>query len=387
MIRKIALSLLFLYSLTSNAQAPAFEEMNFDLDSSTTAYKPAKNYVFTKSKKGSGAMAKVSSIDSVANFPVNEIVLVFSETSSEDINDRETSNQERWENLLKTYPAIFQFSTVFKNHCQLNFKGDTTGFKAKQGFYVYYTPPAPKKEPVSVKTEEPKKVIEAPKEVKKEEKKKATEDDKKVANNKKEEKKEEKKETKTETKKEEKVAKTTETAKKEDPKKEDENSELVEGPETTTEISEADFKPKKKVGYSKPRKAKDAKACRTACYGSSDEELFNFFVDNITLTKKQRRHSKQLVSMVRLQLSFDGSIKKAMVTGTNKDLNDLVTNAIKQMDLWNPTVKNGITVKSEVRFTLKYSKDKKGLVPEEMNVNPKLAPKCKCVPDSEIFPD
>jgi hypothetical protein len=91
--------------------------------------------------------------------------------------------------------------------------------------------------------------------------------------------------------------------------------------------------------------------------------------------------------MVRLQLNFDGNIKKAMVTGTNTELNELVTNAIKQMDLWNPTVKNGITVKSEVRFTLKYNKEKKGLVPEEMTINPRLAPKCKCVPDSEIFPD
>ncbi|MCA0428901.1 MAG: hypothetical protein LCH32_00200 [Bacteroidetes bacterium] len=55
--------------------------------------------------------------------------------------------------------------------------------------------------------------------------------------------------------------------------------------------------------------------------------------------------------------------KKAMVTGTNTELNETVTNAIKQMDLWNPTVKNGITVKSEVRFTLKYNKDKKDLIP------------------------
>jgi len=52
-----------------------------------------------------------------------------------------------------------------------------------------------------------------------------------------------------------------------------------------------------------------------------------------------------------------------MVTGTNTELNETVTNAIKQMDLWNPTVKNGITVKSEVRFTLKYNKDKKDLIP------------------------
>jgi|LakMenE01Jun11ns_1017448.scaffolds.fasta_scaffold9958801_6 hypothetical protein len=385
MIRKIALSFLFFYSIATQAQAPTFDEMNFDLDSSSTAYKPAKNYVFTKSKKGSGAMVKVNTIDSIANFPVNEIVLVFSETSPEDINDRETSNQERWENLLKTYPAIFQFSTVFKNHCQSNFKGDTAGFKAKQGFYIYYTPPAPKKvEPVVVaKVEEVKKTTEPLKEEKKksepEEKKKPIKEEKV-----KEEKiKEEPKKT-NETKKEEKPDK---NKKEETNKKDDDGGELVEGPETTTEISEADFKPKKKAGYSKPRKAKDPKACRTACYGNNDEDLINFFVTNVTLTKKQRRHAGKVGSMVRLQLNFDGNIKKAMVTGTNTELNELVTNAIKQMDLWNPTVKNGITVKSEVRFTLKYNKEKKGLVPEEMTINPRLAPKCKCVPDSEIFPD
>jgi hypothetical protein len=365
-----------------NAQAPTFDEMNFDIDSSSTAYKPGKNFAFTKSKKGSGAMAKISKIDSISKFPINEIVLVFSETSTDDITERDAENQARWENLLITYPDIFQFSTVFKNHCQYNYKGDTTGFKVIQGFYIYYTPPAPKKAVVVEKKEEP--VAVKPTETKKEETKKVEVEEKK-APNKKEEKKVEISTNKTEEKKE--VKKEETKTKTEVAKKEDDGGEFVEGPEATTEISENDFKAKKKVGYNKPKKAKDPKACRPAFYGNYDDDLNNFFISSITLTKKQRRHSKQLVSMVRLQLNFDGSIKKAMVTGTNTELNETVTNAIKQMDLWNPTVKNGITVKSEVRFTLKYNKDKKGLIPEEMMVNPRLAPKCKCVPDSDIFAD
>lgn len=377
--------ILILTILISNlkAQAPTFDEMNFDIDSSLTAYKPGKNFAFTKSKKGSGAMAKISKIDSIAKFPVNEIVLVFSETSTDDITERDAENQARWENLLISYPDIFQFSTVFKNHCQYNYKGDTVGFKATQGFYIYYTPPAPKKETAPVKVEEKKEIAKVEKTENKPKEEKVT-----VIAKENQPKNEDKKETKktepvvhTNSKQENTKVKTDSN------KKEDDGGEFVEGPEATTEINENDFKTKKKVGYNKPKKAKDPKACRPAFYGNYDDDLNNFFVSSITLTKKQRRHSKQLVSMVRIQLNFDGSIKKAMVTGTNTELNETVTNAIKQMDLWNPTVKNGITVKSEVRFTLKYNKDKKGLIPEEMMVNPRLAPKCKCVPDSELFAD
>lgn len=377
--------ILILAILISNlkAQAPTFDEMNFDIDSSLTAYKPGKNFAFTKSKKGSGAMAKLSKIDSIAKFPVNEIVLVFSETSTEDITERDAENQARWENLLISYPDIFQFSTVFKNHCQYNYKGDTVGFKATQGFYIYYTPPAPKKETAPVKVEEKKEIAKVEKTENKPKEEKVTLSAKEN---------QPKNEDKKDTKKTEPVVHTNSKqentkVKTDSNKKEDDGGEFVEGPEATTEINENDFKTKKKVGYNKPKKAKDPKACRPAFYGNYDDDLNNFFVSSITLTKKQRRHSKQLVSMVRIQLNFDGSIKKAMVTGTNTELNETVTNAIKQMDLWNPTVKNGITVKSEVRFTLKYNKDKKGLIPEEMMVNPRLAPKCKCVPDSELFAD
>jgi hypothetical protein len=85
-------------------------------------------------------------------------------------------------------------------------------------------------------------------------------------------------------------------------------------------------------------------------------------------------------------LNFDGSIKKAMVTGTNEELNVLVSAAIKNMNLWNPAVKGGVTIKSQVKMTLKYDKETKGMKPFEMMITPRPNPKCtKCISDAEIF--
>ncbi len=75
-----------------------------------------------------------------------------------------------------------------------------------------------------------------------------------------------------------------------------------------------------------------------------------------------------------------------MVNGANKDLNDLVSMAVKNMDLWNPAVKNGLTVKSEVKITLKYDKSTKAIKPMEIIITPRPNPKCnKCLSDTEIF--
>jgi hypothetical protein len=297
-------------------------------------------------------------------------VLVYTEDNPSDLENRETYNRERWENLLSTYPEFFQFSTNYKNFCQ---QGASEIFKQKQGFYIYFKG----KQQEVAKTEQPKA----------EEKKageKVAKEEKKQPESRKEEKKEEKKS--------EKENKKEEVVKKEEKKKEEpvENTQSSGGGEEKTEtLSEADFKSKpKKEGFSKPRRSKDPKGCRPPCYEGGDDDLNNFFKDQIQLTKKEKRHKSDLVCVVRIQLNFDGSIKKAMVQGTNEMLNTKVTGAIKAMNNWNPAVKAGITVKSEVKFTLKYDKPTKAMRPSEFSITPRPNPKCqKCISDSEMFAD
>jgi len=158
----------------------------------------------------------------------------------------------------------------------------------------------------------------------------------------------------------------------------------VEGAVETVAV---EIKPKR-AGYKKPKVSKDKKACRPPCYGYGEEDLNNFFKDQIVLSKKQRRSVKGSASIAKLSLNFDGSIKKAMVNGANAQLNELVTVALKNMDLWNPAVKAGVTVKSEVKITLKYDKSTKAIKPFEIMITPRPNPKCtECKTDSEIFGD
>jgi hypothetical protein len=56
------------------------------------------------------------------------------------------------------------------------------------------------------------------------------------------------------------------------------------------------------------------------------------------------------------------------------------------MEAWNPAVKGGFSVKSEVKITLKYDKSTKAIKPFEVAITPRPAPKClECKSDSEIF--
>ncbi len=379
----IFVSLLFCSAMM--AQAPTYDDMVFDEEEIASAYKyTGKNYIVLKSKKGAGGMPKTSSGDSIKSFEITDIVLVFTETTEDAAEKREENNRERWENLLATYPEFFQFTTNYKNICQCAMGGDGEALKSTQGFYVYYKAPAPKPAVAAAPPKEEKQEV---KEVAKvEEKKEPVKETKEVKETKKaeepvKEKKEEKKE----------VAKVEKKETKAEPKVEEEKEEdlnaVTEGPKQTASIDLSTVH-KKKAGYSKPRKAKDAKACRPPFYGTGDEDLHTFFKDNIVLTKKQRRQVKGDASILKLSLNFDGSIKKAQVNGANTALNDLVSLAVKNMDLWNPAVKGGLTVKSEVKITLKYDKATKAIKPMEVAITPRPNPKCtKCLSDSEIFGD
>lgn len=371
------------------AQTPTYDELEFELDSVTTSYKASgKNYVLIRSKRGDGGVNRTPQADAILSSEVTEIVLVFTETDPGDIAEREEANQERWENLLKTYPELFQFSTTYKSLCQCKINGDAEAFKQSQGFYVYVNGEVPKADaPENPKPEETKaaspKVEEKKMEV-------AKVEDKKVETPKTADKKiEDKKET-------EKSTTDNASVKKAEPVKEDVREPVKETAKETVREEETPVvkevvvskpKPQKKPSVAKARRAKDPKACRMACYEGGYESLDNFFKENIKLTKKERRKVKKSIAILKLQLNLDGSIKKSIVTGSDERFNAMVQGAANAMNNWNPTVKSGVTVKSEVKITLKYDKSTKSIKPFEVAVIPKLAPKCKCVSDAELFGD
>jgi len=404
-------------------QEPSFYDLNFSLDSTTTPYKSSNsNYVFIRSKRGTEPVKATLSGDSIKSFAIQQIVLVFSESSTSEIENRESYNQERWENLMPTYPEFFQTTTTYKNICQCSQDAASPSYKEVQGFYIYYTPKPgsqPKKEVEVVKTEmpkpiEPKKDIESIKKVeptkakdvvakveeikpvegvKKEEPKKEIEvvkaETPKVIEPKKEVVKEEPKKVVEVTKKEEpkkgkevvakvEEVKPVEVVKTEEPKKEAEATTPVNN--DNTEIVN-DSKSKAPIPNGKPRKAKDPKACRTACYGNGDNDLNDFLRENVVITKKMKRDDVDL----KLQLNVDGTIKKIVAVGDNDELNKLVEAAVKDM-VWNASVRSGLTIKSEVKMILKYDKKTKSLIAEELMVNPRLGPKCMtCTSDDELF--
>lgn len=387
-MRSLFILLFFVLTIAAYSQTPTYDDITFDEEEIASAFKgSSKQHITLKSKKGTGGMPKVPEADALKGADITDIILVFTETTEDAAATREENNRERWENLLATYPEFFQFATNYKNICQCAMGGDAESLKPTQGFYIYYKTAAEKaaekaaaqaakekaaaEEAAAAKKEAEKKTVKEEKEEKKKEEKKREEKEEKVSKKEKEKEveqpKEEKKKKKEEEKKEEEVVET---------------STAVEGAEETVTV---EIKPKRQ-GYKKPKVSKDKKACRPPCYGSSDEDLHNFFKEQIVLDKKMRRAVKGSQCIVKLSLNFDGSIKKALVNGTNAKLNALVTTALSSMDLWYPAVKGGVTVKSEVKLTLQYDKSSKAIKPIEVMITPRPNPKCtECKTDAELF--
>jgi flagellar biosynthesis GTPase FlhF len=388
-MRSLFILLCCIITTISYSQTPTYDDITFDEEEIGAAFKASsKQHITLKSKKGTGGMPKVPEADALKGADVTDIILVFSETTEDAAATREENNRERWENLLSTYPEFFQFSTNYKNVCQCAMGGDAEALKTTQGFYIYYKTAeqkaAEKAAQQAAKAAAEKKEIEAAKTSEKKEEKKET----KKEESKKEESKKEEKVAKSEKKEKEKEVeqpKEEKKKKKEEEKKEEEDVETstaIEGQEETVTV---EIKPKRQ-GYKKPKVSKDKKACRPPCYGNSDEDLHIFFKEQIVLDKKTRRAVKGSQCIVKLSLNFDGSVKKALVNGTNTKLNAMVTAALSSMDLWYPAVKGGVTVKSEVKLTLQYDKSTKAIKPMEIMITPRPNPKCtECKTDAEIF--
>lgn len=379
-LKPLLLAALFAVCLPLSAQTPNYDDMTMESDEMETTFRPSgKNYVFLRSKRGSGGMNKTSAGDSIKGFPITDIVLVFTEVNESAFEEREDANKERWENLMRAYPEYFQTNTNYKSLCQCKIGGDSISFKKAQGFYVYFTPQAaPKKaEPVAVKTEEKKAEPAKVAEPKKEAATKTTATPEPV----------EAVQTPAKTaepaKTENRPVETTVTqapAPKEEVKEEP-------APEESSSASATETKTvKKSTGAIKPRRARDSKACRPACYGGGQDDLNSYFKTNMALAKKERKKFKKLSSVASIQLNVDGSIKKVKVTGENETLNKKVEAAVNNMNNWNAAVKNGVTVKAEVKITLKYDKSSKSMQPAEIALIPRPNPKCtQCMSDSEIF--
>ncbi len=356
---------------------PSYYDLNFENDSVRTAFKsPTENYVFVRSKRGVDGVNQTAEADAIRNGTIQKIVLVFSEDSPEDLENREEYNMERWDNLILTYPEFFQEKTKYKNVCQCTPDAGNDSFKEAQGFYIYY------------------KTAEKP--VVKEEKK-AEPEQKAVAVEKKEEPQKPLKAAEVvvpavavttgavATISEEKPAKEPEK-KSETPVNANENK-VVESPDTEEE-EKTTTKPAvvaKKPSSNKPRRAKDPKACRPAFYGNGDEDLDAFFLNSFMLDKKQKKQAKKVEAELRIQLNVDGSVKRVIVICDNAEFKSMFEKTIMGMGNWNAAVRGGVTIRSEVRLKIKYDKESKGFKKYEMTVNPKPGPKCKMQTDEELF--
>jgi len=343
-MKKIFILFLSLIAGSAMAQPSSYTDLVFENTDSLKSYVPerGKHYVYVMPSASTEEVAKNSRLDSISGFRILKIVLAYPETADKENAETADQVQQRWDNLMSSYYVYFKApDTKFKNVYLTE--------RAGQGFYIYYDggKGKPVKETAAKEEKEEKKKKE--KVVKEEEKPKETE-----------------KKTKEKEKKDE-------TAKHSDEVK---------------HSGSGDTKPavvKAAPHFDKPMRAKDPKACRLPCYGGGDEDLMAFFKDNITLSKKQSRHGKDLVSMVKIQLNFDGTIKKTFVTGANEHLNKQVEEAINMMNPWNPAVKGGITVKSEIKMTLKYDYDTHAMRPSDTVITPRLGAQCKCIPDEEMF--
>lgn len=380
----------FVVAGISAVAQPSFYDLTFLSDSTTSPYAAEGTYVYMKSKRGDAGMPTTEEGDAIKSSEITKIILVFSEDSPEALENRESYNQERWDNLISTYPEYFQEKTKYKNICQCSPEAGGDNFKAVQGFYIFYkgagpaptTPPPaePKKEPVAVAKNDPPKADPPKADPPKADPPKA---DPPKADP-----------PKVDPPKSEPIPVKSEPVVNNDPPKSEETPAPAVAPKAPAkkaasddeEVVESKSSSKKRAGYgNKPRKAKDPKACRPACYGYGEEDLVAFFKD-ITLTKKQKRKAKKYQADLRIALHFDGTIKKVTLTGGNNDeLNALINEALKSMNPWNPAVKGGVAIKSEVRMTIKFDKETKTFKPFNILINPKPNPKCKCASDSEIF--
>jgi hypothetical protein len=326
------------------AQTHQFSELSFkSTDSIKGTYHAdkLKKFIYVTSKFGSDEVKQLNQLDSISSFFISKIVLVYSEFHKAEKFNQAHLNLNRWQNLYKTYPSFFNTGlTSYQNVCQYGIKTDSVAKKLTHGFYVYYEN---RSDPVVRKREinEIHRLLE------------------KLGVN------------------------ANDTA-----EVESATSSEVKKTEDSVSTESIAINPSKskKSKFKKPMRAKDPRACRQPFYQTGKTDLSDFFKENIQLTEKQlrKRNRKKLEAEIRLQLEYNGAIRYADISSTDQKLIAEIGKVLSLMGVWNPAVKNGITIKSEVKFKIKCTDADKMELLGEVYV-PKTLAKCAFTPDEELF--
>ena len=320
--------LLAAFTFSLKGQIPALPEITSDTVRGAYQVKLNEPYIFIASSFGSEKIENSQRLDSVSGFYISEIVLVYSAYRKADLFDQASLNNARWEHLGSTYPSLFlNGPTRFANVCQQGQLSDTAARQLKHGFYIYFRNRSDSAKRNLEITELSRMMLAM-------------------------------------------GIDTSESAREEPLAKE---KEISINPES-----------RKHPKFKKPLRAKDPKACRQAFYGTGIEDLELFFKEKIRLTARQKRKPRKLLAEVRLRLDYNGFIKSAYILCADKKLIDQVRVALSDMNVWNPAVKNGLTVKSDVKFNLHMLGD--GTIGLQGGITvPRSLANCGTAPDSELF--
>jgi hypothetical protein len=321
---------LLLLVASARAQNPGLEEINFErADTIQGIYQASHNrpYVFIATSFGSNALEKVASLDSVSGFLISEVVLVYSEFRKAESFSQQKLNAARWQRLFREYPGIFSTgNTRYRNVCQAGVQSDTAARQLTHGFYIYFENRADEKKR-NVEIAEISSLV---------------------------------------------TALGIDT------------SETVEERSSPAELIHSPAADAKHSRYRKPMRTIDPKACRQPFYEGGTDALNDHFKEKILLTKKQLRKRSKLVAEVKLRLDYSGIIRSASIMTANKQLVEQLKGAISTMKMWKPAIRNGITIKCDLKFTLSCDDEGKMVLHGNIIV-PRTVLECGTDPDEKLF--
>jgi hypothetical protein len=285
--------------------------------------------IFIASAFASEKVVSTTKLDSVRNFLIREIVLVYSRYHKSENFKQAPLNEARWNNLLSEYPTLFENGTThYRNICQ-DLENDTTAKKLPHGFYIYFENPG---DPL---------------------------------------------------KRDREISGITKLVQSMGIDTSDFLEEDLKMPDSSGMIPVSGLS-KKHSKFKKPMHARDSKACRQPFYQTGIKDLDAFFREKIKLTRFQKIRPGKLDTEIRLTLDFNGFIKSAFVLCADKLLIEQIKRALSEMEVWNPAVRNGLTIKANVKFSLRYFPDGTlGLI-GGVTV-PYMLSKCGTASDDELF--
>ncbi len=329
---RLAIFIWLTFPLLFWAQPTSHLDLDFDqADTLRRRYTPRKSgkYLFISSKFGSDEVVSGARLDSLSEFQIQRIDLVYSLYHKAGNFNQTKLNDLRWDHLIKQYPSLFTSgSTHFHNVCQVE-DNDSLAKKLQHGFYVFFEN---RVEPASRRSE-----IEALIQM-------ATKAGLDVS----------------------------------DSSDADLSSSKITGEEPSESIDVKVAKGK----YSKRMRAKDPRACRQPYYENGLDDLNNFIDAHLYLKWWQKWRSKKYVGTIRLKISYTGEIKQATVSSPSKRFTKRLKKMVSEMNSWNPAVRNGIAINSIVKIKIRYFDGK--FSAENVEV-PRNLLKCPIIPDEELF--